>query len=72
MDSKDTQKLLKEHRIPSIDVGWLVRPNASAVRRERSKSKAESVAPDVQMDTALLARLRHVCRHLLRHSLPER
>ncbi|KOG98563.1 Mhp1p [Saccharomyces eubayanus] len=52
MDSKDTQKLLKEHRIPSIDVGWLVRPNASALRHERSKSTAESVAPDVQMDTA--------------------
>ena len=55
MDSKDTQKLLKEHRIPCIDVGWLVRPSASTASSSRpgkSESKANSVAPDVQMDTA--------------------
>ncbi|CAI4536973.1 CFA_G0029250.mRNA.1.CDS.1 [Saccharomyces cerevisiae] len=55
MDSKDTQKLLKEHRIPCIDVGWLVRPSASTTKSSRpgkSESKANSVAPDIQMDTA--------------------
>ncbi|WPD61165.1 Microtubules assembly and stabilization protein [Saccharomyces cerevisiae] len=55
MDSKDTQKLLKEHRIPCIDVGWLVRPSASTSKSSRpgkSESKANSVAPDIQMDTA--------------------
>ncbi|CAI4043739.1 hypothetical protein SKDZ_10G1730 [Saccharomyces kudriavzevii ZP591] len=55
MDSKDTQKLLKEHRIPSIDVGWLVRPSASAASSSEAgkcNSKADSVAPDVQLDTA--------------------
>ncbi|CAI4564984.1 BBL_G0029190.mRNA.1.CDS.1 [Saccharomyces cerevisiae] len=55
MDSKDTQKLLKEHRIPCIDVGWFVRPSASTTKSSRpgkSESKANSVAPDIQMDTA--------------------
>ncbi|KAJ4137106.1 Microtubules assembly and stabilization protein [Fusarium falciforme] len=55
MDSKDTQKLLKEHRISCIDVGWLVRPSASTTKSSRpgkSESKANSVAPDIQMDTA--------------------
>lgn len=55
MDSKDTQKLLKEHRIPCIDVGWLVRPSASTTKSSRpgkSESKANSVASDIQMDTA--------------------
>lgn len=44
MNSKDTQRLLKEHQIPSLDVDWLIRSttkkNSNDITKESPRTEA--------------------------------